>query len=73
MPTNLTPMQSAQIEIEIPIKASRSTLWSALVNDIGKWWPKSFHASRSTQEFKLEPMPGGRLYEDGGEGRGVLW
>ena len=33
-------LRAVDIELEIPISATRSEVWKALVSDIGLWWPK---------------------------------
>ena len=60
-------------EHEITIEASRERVWSVVTEQIGEWWPKSFLTSESTLRFVLEPVVGGRLYEDWGDGQGLLW
>lgn len=64
---------AAIIEWKCQIHASRGTVWDALVNRTADWWPSDFHTSRETKAFRIEPFPGGRVYEDAGEGRGTLW
>lgn len=61
------------VEVEIPIEAPRERVWDAIVNEIGAWWRKDFCANPNTKKFVLEPRLGGRMYEDAGDGAGVLW
>lgn len=65
-------LAAADVELEIPIDAPRERVWNALVDEIDGWWRKDF-VDRATRAFILEPRPGGRVYEDWGEGRGRLW
>jgi hypothetical protein len=37
------------------------------------WWPKEFHTSERVQRFVIEPVLGGRAYEDFGKGDGLVW
>lgn len=63
---------TAEVELEIAIDAPPERVWKALVDDIGLWWRKDF-IDAATVAFVLEPRPGGRVFEDWGEGRGRLW
>lgn len=61
------------IKLDIPIDASIDLVWKCLVDDIGIWWRKDFHTSPKTKSFIMEPFVGGRMYENYGEGNGLLW
>ncbi len=62
-----------QLEMEIRIAAPPSKVWKALVEDIVSWWPKDYFTSPRTIAMRLEPALGGRLYEDAGDGAGLVW
>ena len=64
---------SMEVRIELMINAPQQRVWDALVNDAGKWWPASFHTSERTKRFVLEPRLGGRMFEDFGNGEGLIW
>jgi uncharacterized protein YndB with AHSA1/START domain len=61
-----------QVELEIRIEARPERVWQALVEEIGRWWPKDFYAGPA-RGFVLEPKLGGRMYEDWGNGAGAIW
>ena len=63
----------AQIELEIPIKATPNRVWEALVRETSRWWLKDFYTSLATKGFVIEPRLGGYAYEDCGEGTGQIW
>lgn len=63
---------SKQIELKIEINAQRERVWQAIVEEIGQWWRKDFFVYENAKLI-LEPYPGGRLYEDAGNGAGGLW
>ena len=65
-------LRAADIEMEIPIKASRTTVWRALIDDIAAWWPKQAFMTKA-KKFTLEPKVGGRVFEDKGDGTGGIW
>lgn len=60
-----------QAELEIPIQATRQRVWEALTQETSKWW--SFYTNNAAKQFIIEPKLGGRVYEDWGNGSGVLW
>jgi len=64
------------LQLEVTIRAAPAAVWQALTNDIGKWWPGTFFCgagSASRPSFHLEARPGGRMWEDHGNGEGLLW
>ena len=64
--------QVLQYEFEIEIKATPSRVWKALTGQLSQWWLPDFHTLGTDSLVTLEPMPGGRLYEENGD-RGLLW
>jgi len=62
-----------QVELEIRIAARSERVWQALVEEIGRWWPRDFYAGPDPRGFLLEPRLGGRMYEDWGNGAGAIW
>jgi DNA-binding transcriptional ArsR family regulator/uncharacterized protein YndB with AHSA1/START domain len=69
----MEPSEITRIEMEIDIAAKPERVWKAITKETTLWWRKDFYAGSNTKAFRLEPVVGGRMYEDGGEGRGVLW
>jgi DNA-binding transcriptional ArsR family regulator/uncharacterized protein YndB with AHSA1/START domain len=65
-------VSTKHIELELVIQAPRERVWQAIVKEIGKWWRKDFYVHENAR-FVLEANPGGRLYEDAGNGAGGLW
>ena len=64
---------AVNVELEIPINASRKQVWKTLIEEPGQWWPKDFYGCAETKSFVIEPKVGGRVYEDAGGGAGLLW
>lgn len=60
-------------ELEIVIAAPPAHVWQALVLETSAWWPKEFYTSARAQRFVIEPVLGGRVYEDFGGGDGLVW
>lgn len=65
--------RAIEVTVDVTIEAPREKVWNALTDGIGRWWPKDFYVGKSPKGFVLEARPGGRLYEDWGDGGGVLW
>jgi uncharacterized protein YndB with AHSA1/START domain len=65
-------IRAVDIEMEIPISASKVEVWDALIHDITLWWPKQAFMTKA-EKFSLEPYVGGRVFEDCGDGTGGIW
>jgi uncharacterized protein YndB with AHSA1/START domain len=62
------------VRLEVRIEAPRARVWRALAEDISAWWPAaSFNVGGASARMTLEPRVGGRMFEDWGEGQGLLW
>jgi hypothetical protein len=48
-------------------------VWKSFTEEIDSWWPRDFRATEAPQRMVLEVKPGGRLYEDAGDGNGLVW
>ena len=68
-----TGVSAIQIEITFNIDAPLARVWNAFVNETNRWWPRDYYANPESKAFFLEPRLGGRMYEDAGNGTGVLW
>ncbi len=69
-------MQTAtieQVELEITIHAGVQNVWKALLEETTFWWLKDYYTSTKAIGFHIEPKLGGRMYEDWGNGSGVVW
>lgn len=63
----------SQTVVEVSIDAPRLRVWDAFLNETDAWWRPDFRTDPRTQSVLLEPRVGGRLYEDYGNGDGLLW
>lgn len=61
--------------VESVIDTDPESVWKALTEDIGEWWPTPFYTGGEpeTRTFRLEAEPGGRMAEEWGDGTGILW
>jgi len=62
-----------EIELEVSIAAPPARVWKALMEETGQWWPREFFVGPSPKGFIIEPRVGGRMYEDWGNGAGLMW
>lgn len=61
------------VTMEIPIAAPAARVWTALTTEVGLWWPHDFLVAAEPQRMQFEPRLGGRLFEEGTLGGGVVW
>lgn len=59
--------------IEVAVNAPIARVWKGLVGETTKWWRRDFFTSATTKSFTIEPVVGGRAFEDYGNGGGALW
>lgn len=71
MPNRQLTNSSCELEVFIPAKPER--VRKAIASESCEWWPKDFLTSERTQRFVIEPVPGGRAFEDFGGGDGLVW
>jgi len=64
-------MQNLNIEQDIVINAPLEHVYDVLTQDMSLWW-KDPYIQREGGTVRLEPHVGGRMFEDWGEGKGVL-
>jgi hypothetical protein len=72
-PRTMKPAQSYAVTFEVSVRAGRERAWEGLTAEIGQWWPRHFFTHNNPAGFVLESFLGGRVYEDWGQGAGVLW
>lgn len=63
---------SIEIKLQVEINATKDKVWNAITLDISAWWLPDFYFYENSKII-LEPFPGGRLFEDGGENGGGIW
>ncbi len=67
------PATIADVQLEIAVDAPRETVWKALTEDIGSWWHKDFFLGGPGATFRCTAKLGGWMFEDYGEGQGLIW
>ena len=70
---NIAAFRTLDIKLEVEIAAPPERVWSSLTAGIGEWWPKQFYVGTAPKRFVIEPRVGGRVFEDWGDGEGVLF
>ena len=58
---------------EVVIEAGADRVWEALVDQTTSWWHSDFYTAPEPRSFLIEASLGGRMYEDWGEGQGLIW
>ena len=71
--TTNPPITSVTHRLNLEIGKAHAVVWKAFTKDVAEWWPKDFYATESPQRIVFEVKPGGRLYEDAGDGNGLVW
>ena len=71
--TSKTEVSAATHRLTLEIAKSHAAVWKAFTRDVHLWWPKDFYATEAPKRMVFEVKPGGRLYEDGGDGNGLVW
>src|SRR3954468_177221 len=66
-------IRAATHRLTLEIARPRGAVWKAFTRDIHSWWPKEFYATAAPEKIIFEVKPGGRLYEDAGNGNGLVW
>lgn len=59
--------------VEVVIEADVHHAWEYYFNQINGWWPKEFFTSSKSKRFIIDTFIGGKVYEDHGEGCGLVW
>ena len=72
MPGTTISANVVQYEFEVDIDAAPSRVWRALTDQLSSWWLPDFHVLGNDSTVTLEPVPGGRLFEQSGS-KGLLW
>lgn len=67
------PIRSYSIRFDVNFAVRPSVVWKAITKKVNAWWPAHFFSSENTKAFVVEPMVGGRVFEDAGKGRGAEW
>lgn len=75
MPKNpaKAPITAATHRLSLEIAKPHTVVWKAFTSEVHSWWPKDFYATESPHRMVFEMKPGGRLYEDAGNGNGLVW
>lgn len=64
-------MKSFEVSVVVP--HDKAHAWEYYFNQTNSWWSKDFHTSPSTKRFTIDTYIGGHIYENYGEGGGLIW
>ena len=73
MPEPAEPIGWTHVEVEVPVARPPEAVWKSLTEEIGAWWLDGFYGGADPKGFRLEAKLGGRMYEDWGDGNGLVW
>ena len=73
MPQPAESIGWTHVEVDVSVARPPEAVWGALTEEIGSWWLEGFYAGKNPKGFHLEPTLGGRMYEDWGDGNGLVW
>ncbi len=62
-----------RIVVKCVVNSNISKAWDAYITENHKWWPADMYTSPKTKQFIIEKKLGGLLYEDYGNGEGLIW
>lgn len=66
-------IRSARIHIDLLMRASPVEVWTALTEQTAEWWLDEFLVHPKTGRIAIETKLGGLMYEDTGQGEGMVW
>jgi len=69
---SMSTVTICEYHLEVNIDTPVSLVWGSFCFEIANWWPKPMMATPDG-EMVLEPVLGGKLFEDSGNGCGVHW
>lgn len=71
--TTKSTIAAATHRLTLEIAKPHAAVWKSFTAEIDSWWPRDFCATQAPQRMVFEVKPGGRLYEDAGDGNGLVW
>lgn len=64
---------SEGITVRCTVNTTIDQAWEAYASESQLWWPSDMYISPKTKQFVIEKRLGGMLYEDFGDGEGLVW
>lgn len=66
-------LHNINYQVEVQIAASKEKVWEALVEKTNEWWSSDYYTNTRTIAFHIEPILGGKMFEDFGNNEGLVW
>jgi len=60
-------------ELTYTIERAVEVVWEKFFDEIHQWWSSDFYTNSKTKEFTIEMKLGGKMFEDFGDGEGLVW
>ena len=73
MSTSTIEFGVATLAVEVTVDSPAEAVWRALLEDTSSWWHKDFYIGATPRRFVIEESLGGQMYEDWGDGQGLVW
>lgn len=70
--TRMLEVRAGRIDFDIKIRAPRSRVWQALLEDVDAWWVADMRCVANSR-VRLEARAGGSLVEEAPNGDSLLW
>jgi uncharacterized protein YndB with AHSA1/START domain len=70
---NTPDVRYLSVTLQVVVDVSIDRLWACLVDDIDSWWGQPYISSTNRIALRLNPVPGGTLFEDWDHGNGRIW
>ncbi len=67
-------LKTLELELEYPIAATPQRVWQIMTRQSSRWWKEAgFYSRPNSTRFHIEPVVGGRMWEELRGGGGILW
>jgi uncharacterized protein YndB with AHSA1/START domain len=71
--SDIQPSATAVVKLEYRINAPQERVWRCMIEETSRWWDHEFVSLQGSTCVILEPIIGGKLYEETEDGRGLVW
>ena len=68
-----TVLSATKVAVEVTINSPLERVWKIITEQTGAWWREDFYTSPKTKNFVIDNKIGGKMYEDFGNGEGLVW
>lgn len=73
MSTSMVEFGVVTLVVEVTVESPAEAVWRALLHETSSWWHKDFYVGATPRRFVIDEALGGQMYEDWGDGQGLVW